>query len=236
MPTSVVLVHGGWHGGWCWSRVAGLLRTAGHDVHAPTLTGLGDRAHLLHRDVDLELHVRDVIATLTCEDVRDALLVGHSYGGMVIAGVADRVPERIAHLVYLDAFIPSGGQSLLDIMRPERRDMFLQAAREQGNGWLVPAPTAESFGVTDAEDAARVDALLNPHPLRTFQQPLPLRSPPGTDVPCSYVHCTTGPRAANFAPFARHAAEHGWRTHELPTGHDAMLTMPDRLAALLSEL
>jgi pimeloyl-ACP methyl ester carboxylesterase len=236
MPMSVVLVHGGWHGGWCWSQVARLLRTAGHDVHVPTLTGLGERAHLVHRDVDLELHVRDVMATLTYEDVHDALLVGHSYGGMVIAGVADRVPERVAHAVYLDAFVPSGGQSLLELVLPGRRDMFLQTAREQGEGWLVPAPTAESFGVTDAKEAARVDALLTPQPLRTFQQPLPLRSPAGTDVSCTYVHCTTGPRAEAFAPFARHAAEHGWRTLELPTGHDAMLTMPDGLAAVLSEL
>src|SRR5215212_3297578 len=138
MPMSVVLVHGGWHGGWCWRQVARLLRTAGHDVHVPTLTGLGERSHLLHRDVDLELHVRDVIATLTYEDVHDALLVGHSYAGMVVAGVADRVPERVAHVVYLDAFVASGGQSLLDLMLPERRDMYLRAASEDGDGWVVP--------------------------------------------------------------------------------------------------
>jgi pimeloyl-ACP methyl ester carboxylesterase len=231
--STVVLVHGGWHGGWCWRDVVPLLRAAGDQVLVPTLTGLGDRAHLLDRKVDLELHVRDLLEVLHHEDVRDAVLVAHSYGGMVAAGVADRAPERVAHVVYLDAFVPAGGLSLFDILLPERREIYAESAREDGDGWLVPSPPPQAFGVTDAEAVRWAQERLRPQPLRTFEQPLPLTSPPGTGVPCSFIHCTEGPAAPNFARFARHAAELGWRTRELPTGHDAMITMPRELAALL---
>lgn len=229
-----VLVHGGWHGGWCWGRVAPLLRAGGHEVHTPTLTGLGERAHLLSPDIDLDTHLRDVAGVLEYEELHRVVLVGHSYGGMVITGVADRAPERLAQLVYLDAFVPEDGQALFDLLRPERRDFYLQQAREHGEGWRTPGPPPQALGVADETEARWLAAKMTPQPLRTLQQPLRLANPAATALPRTYIHCTAGPLAPSFAPFAARAqAEPGWRYHELPTGHDAMLTAPDALAALL---
>jgi pimeloyl-ACP methyl ester carboxylesterase len=235
MPTSIVLVHGGWHGAWCWRDVTPGLRAAGHDVHTPTLTGLGHRAHLLRPDIDLDVHVRDVTELLEFEDVRDAILVGHSYGGMVVTGVADRVPERLARVVYLDAFVPRDGESLFDVLVPERREVYEQATREQGDGWRVPAPPTAALGVTDPATAVWLTARLRPQPLPTFEQRVRLRHPPGTAVPATFVHCTEGPLAPSFGRFAQAARDAGWPVLELPTGHDAMVTMPERVVALLDE-
>ena len=159
-----VLVHGAWHGGWCWKRVAPLLRAAGHEVYTytPTLTGLGERAHLLSRDIDLDTHITDIVNVLAYEELTDVVLVGHSYGGMVIAGVADRVPERVAHLVYLDAFVPRDGQAVHDIFSPEFAAHLQALALAEGDGWRIPAPPAASYGVTAAADLAWVAAKTSP--------------------------------------------------------------------------
>jgi pimeloyl-ACP methyl ester carboxylesterase len=229
-----VLVHGGWHGGWCWRHVAPLLRVAGHAVYAPTLTGLGERAHLLDPAVDLDTHVRDVVEFLEGENLREVILVGHSYGGMVIAGAADLTAARLAHLVFLDAFVPEAGQSLFDLLRPERRDLYRQGAREHGEGWRVPPPPPQALGITDEAEAQRLAAMLTPQPLRTFEQPVRLTDTAAAVLSRSYVHCTTGPLAPSFAPFAnRTRAAPGWSYHELATGHDAMLTTPGELARVL---
>jgi pimeloyl-ACP methyl ester carboxylesterase len=232
-----VLVHGGWHGAWCWERVAPPLRAAGHDVRTPTLTGLGERAHLLDPRIDLDTHVRDVVGVLEHEDLSGAILLGHSYGGMVVSGVANRAAERLAHLVYLDAFAPEDGQALFDVLRPERRDLYLQQARERGEGWRVPAPPPEALGVTDGARASRLAAKLTPQPIRTFQQPVRLTNPAAVSLPRTYVHCTSGPLVPSFAPFAvRTRSAPGWRYYELATGHDAMLTAPETLAGVLIEV
>lgn len=231
-----VLVHGGWHGGWCWRDVAPTLRAAGHDVHAPTLTGLGARAHLLDvlgPRLDLATHVADVVGVLEYEDLRDAVLVGHSYGGMVIAGAADRAPERVSQLIYLDAFVPAGGQSLFDLLAPERRAYFQERARDGGDGSRVPPPSPAALGVTDETQARWLAARLTPQPLRTFEQPLALTGP-ATSLPRTYVHCTVSPTAASFAPFAADARDApDWRYHGLATGHDAMVTQPREVADVL---
>jgi pimeloyl-ACP methyl ester carboxylesterase len=198
---------------------------------------LGERAHALTPDVDLALHVRDVLGVLEYEDLRGAVLVGHSYGGMVLAGVADRIAERLAHLVYLDAFVPADGQALFDVLLPSRRELYRQQAREQGEGWRVPAPPPEALGVTDEARARWLAARLTPQPLQTFEQPVRLTDAAAAALPRTYVHCTAGPVAPSFAPFAARArAEPGWRYRELATGHDAMLTAPEALAGLLLEL
>nr|MDT0665962.1 alpha/beta hydrolase [Micromonospora sp. DSM 115978] len=171
-----VLVHGGGHGGWCYQRVARLLRAAGHEVYTPTLTGLGDRSHLLRPEIDLDLHIRDVVALLRFEDLDDVILVGHSYGGMVITGVADRAAERIGRLVYLDAANPVNGQSLLDVAGP-----MIAATRPLGKVVdgvelvLLPFEGAGQFyGVTDPADLAWMDERLTGHPWKCFEQPLAL--------------------------------------------------------------
>ena len=232
-----VLVHGAWHGGWCWRQVTSLLREAGHDVWAPTLTGLGERAHLLDPRIGLDTHVEDVVGVLEYEELGGVILVGHSYGGMVISGVADRASDRVAHLVYLDAFVPDDGQALFDVLRPERRDLYLQQAQEKGEGWRVPAPPPQALGITDETRASWLAAKLNPQPLRAFEQPVRLTNPAAAALPRTYVHCTEGPLVPSFAPFAaRVRSASGWSYHELATGHDAMLTAPEPLAGILLEL
>jgi pimeloyl-ACP methyl ester carboxylesterase len=228
-----VLVHGGWHGGWCWRQVAALLRAAGHEVYAPTLTGLGERAHLLGPRIDLALHVRDVLGLLAYEELQDVILVGHSYGGMVITGVADRAGDRLARLVYLDAFVPGDGEAALDLLPPARRALYRQQAREHGGGWLVPPPP-QALGIADEARARWLAGKLDPQPLRTLEQPLRLAGRGAPAPPRAYLHCTVGPVAPSFAPFAARAqAEPGWRRAELATGHDAMLTAPGELAEVL---
>ncbi len=231
-----VLVHGAWHGGWCWSAVAGRLRAAGHAVWTPTLTGLGERAHLLSADIDLELHVTDILAMLEMEDLREVVLCGHSYGGMVITGVADRAPDRIAHLVYLDAFVPNDGEALIDLLPAERRAAFEQKVRDEGDGWRLPPVPASVFGITDPETAARVDRLCGDQPVATFTTPLRRPDTAAADrLARTYILAEAYRPSAFHRYAAAFADDPAWRTRALPTGHDAMLTMPDELAALLQE-
>jgi pimeloyl-ACP methyl ester carboxylesterase len=172
-----VLVHGGAHGGWCYGRMAPLLRAAGHEVFAPTLTGVGERAHLLSPDIDLDTHIQDVVQVLRYEDLRDVILVGHSYGGMVITGVADRAPDRVGHLVYLDAATPVNGESLAELAAP-----LMNAARARGRVVdgveLVLFPGTEPlphYGVTDPDDIAWLTSR------RPGRAPAPCGRPPGSD-------------------------------------------------------
>jgi pimeloyl-ACP methyl ester carboxylesterase len=235
--STLVLVHGAWHGGWCWRHLAPLLRAAGHEVHHPTLTGLGERSHLrtpLETGVGLDTHIQDVANVLEYEDLREVVLVGHSYAGMVITGVADRAAERIRHLVYLDAFVPAEKQSLFDISRPESREIFREQARQHGG--LIPSPPPQLFGVTDLPAVDWVAARLGPQPVRTFEQPLTLRSDPAAAaLPRTYLYCTRGPLVPIFEPFAaRVRTDPGWSYRELTTGHDAMITAPHALTAALS--
>lgn len=239
--STFVLVHGGWHGGWCWKYVTPTLRAAGHEVYTPTLTGLGERVHLSRPEVDLTTHVRDVVNVLEYEDLRDVVLVGHSYGGMVITGVADVVPDRLAQLVYLDAFVPADGQSLVGMLPPERQAGFRQMVDDTGDGWRLtgPAPfpweaiVRESYGVTDEADVRWMVDRLADQPFATMTQPVSASNPAARSLPRTFIHCT-GWHA--FDRYAEHARQSGWRVHELPTGHDAMVTMPHELAALLLKL
>jgi pimeloyl-ACP methyl ester carboxylesterase len=229
-----VLIHGAWHGGWCWARVAPLLRAAGHEVYTPTLTGLGERAHLLSPSVGLETHVEDVLGVLHYEDLRNVVLVGHSYGGMVITGVAEQAADRLAHLVYLDAFIPGDGQSLFDLMPADRVAAYRGLAASAGEGWRIPAPPVERYGVTAEADLQWAGPRVGPHPLLTMEQPVRCSTGAGAALPKTYIYCA---EFAAFAPFAEQAqADPAWRYHELPTGHDAMVTMPRQLADLLCEI
>ena len=231
-----VLVHGAWHGGWCWKKVAPLLRAAGHDVVAPTLTGLADRSHLLNRETGLDTHIEDIVGLLSYEDLTGALLVGHSYGGLVITGVAGRAPERIAHLVYLDAAVPEPGQSLFDVVFPDRRVAFNEQAKRKGEGWKIPPPAGPTlFGVSDELDLAWIRPKLTPQPLKSFQQPVPPAQQLDPRIARTYISCTVDQSQSLAAVAARIRAEWGWRYRELPTGHDAMVTMPEELAGLLLE-
>jgi pimeloyl-ACP methyl ester carboxylesterase len=171
--STFVLVHGAWHGSWCWKRVRSALSARGHEVFTPPLTGLADRVHLLSPQVDLETHITDVVNLIRAEELEGVVLCGHSYAGAVISGVADRVADQIGALVYLDAFVLENGQSLHDTFPPQFRDMQLEAARQAGDGWKIPPPPAEAFILT-VKDRDWVNRRCTAQPLATHQQPLTL--------------------------------------------------------------
>lgn len=232
-----VLVHGGGHGGWCYQRVARLLRAEGHEVLTPTLTGLGERVHLLDERVDLERHVTDVANVLRFEDLGDVILVGHSYGGMVITGAADREPGRVGRLVYLDAATPRNGQSLLDVAGP-----VINAVRPMGEVVdgielvLLPGPEAGLlYGVTDPADLAWMAERLTPHPWQCFEQPLALRNEDALwTIPQFHIVCTSTLPTRDRDQMARAKAE--GRLWDIDTGHDLMVTEPERTAEALLQV
>jgi len=227
---SFVLVHGAWHGGWCWVRVARLLRDAAHEVYTPTLTGLGERAHLASPQIDLETHVQDVVGVLEADELRQVVLVGHSYAGMVISGVAARAANRLSHLVYLDAFVPEPGRTLLDYLGP-RADAVRESARTAGDGWRVPPFPPERFGVTSQRDREWLQRRLVPQPLASFEQPLAAAG--GERLKRAYVYCAS-PAMGAFDQFAERLREdRKWQYHEIKTGHDAMVTAPGEVAKFL---
>ncbi|MCS6802976.1 MAG: alpha/beta fold hydrolase [Chloroflexota bacterium] len=229
-----VLVHGSFHGGWCWARVRPLLRALGHEVFTPTLTGLGDRAHAATRDTGLETHLLDLTQLLVFEDLSEVILVGHSYGCVLATALLHRVPERLAHIVYLDAGIPEEGQSAWDLFDEATRMSIRQRMAARGCDWLVPPPPLEALGITDAADAAWVAPRLTPMPLKAWTDPVRLGNPAAAAVPCSMIACTRGgARAVQTSRLQAIAARRGWPYFELESGHDAMVTHPLELSALL---
>ncbi|WP_041795752.1 alpha/beta fold hydrolase [Pararhodospirillum photometricum] len=234
-PTCFVLVHGAWHGGWCWERVVALLRARGHQVTAPTLTGLGERSHLLAPGITLAVFVNDIVNHLIWESLTDVVLVGHSFGGAVISGVADRVPERLRHLVFLDAHILESDETTFDRMDPDIVNTRILAAARASGGVSLPVPPARAFGVRDPEAAAWIEARMTPHPLDSYRSSVSLSRPVGAGVPLSYVVCSDplyGPLEISRA----RVRSYGWPIVDLPTGHDAMVTAPQGLAETLEQI
>jgi pimeloyl-ACP methyl ester carboxylesterase len=224
-----VLVHGAWHGGWCWRFVRPLLR--GHAVFTPSLTGLGERRHLAGPDIDLETHIADVVSLLEMEDLRDVILVGHSYGGMVVTGAADRAHQRIKRLVYLDAFVPENGKCLLDYVVPERAARMREEGEKAGS---VTPPPLSLWGLVLQEHLDFVKPRESRHPFATMVQRIKLEG--NTDrLPKTFIYCSS-PATGSFDQFAvKYRAAKGWTFHELPTGHDAMILMPEPVAELLQK-
>lgn len=232
-----VLVPGGGHGAWCWDRVAQPLRDAGHEVHTPTLLGVGERSHLVHPGVDLDTHVDEVVELLRERDLVDVILAGHSYGGMVITGVADRALDRVGHLVYLDAAHPNDGESLVDVagasMRLARSDSRVVDGVELVL-WPVPE-MGRFYGVDDPDDLVWMQDHLTPHPWRCFEQPLHLRDEAAVRrIPRTNVNCTESLRTSEPDALARQLdAERVW---ELDTGHDLMISEAAAVTAMLLQL
>ena len=230
MAATFVLVHGAWHGGWCYARVAELLRVRGYRVFTPTLTGLGERVHLASPAVSLSTHVTDVANVLRYEDLRDVVLCGHSYGGMVISGVVETEPERIAALVYLDAFVPEDGQSLLDLVPDAQRARQLEGAAANG-GFIPPIPAA-NFGVNEA-DRAYVDAQCVPQPLETMRERMVLTGALERVAHKTYLRAGLYRSNPFDAARDRRVGAPGWVVETIPSGHDVMLDAPAELAAAL---
>jgi pimeloyl-ACP methyl ester carboxylesterase len=232
-----VLVHGGGHGGWCWQRLAPLLTGAGHVVYAPTLTGLGERVHLLNPDVDLDTHITDIVGVLHYEDLSDVILVGHSYGGMVISGVADRALGRVGHLVYLDAARPRDGESMLDVAPRGLMEEQYRSHRVVDGVDLVLFPGSDPlgyFGVTDPETIGWMRPKLSPHPWKTFAQPIRMVNQAAVDqIPRTNVNCTSTLRIREEQGGTVERAREADRVWEIDTGHDLMITEPQAVADML---
>lgn len=228
-----VLVHGAWHGGWCWRRVADRLEAQGHKVFAPSLTGLADRAHVQDAGgtIGLGTHVADLVGLFRWEGISDAILCGHSYGGMVVSAAMEMLPAAaVRSLVFLDAFVPSDGESVADLASPGVRQAMLRLA-QQGARNMPPVPAA-AFAVNQA-DRAWVDAMCTPQPLATLTDAARLGGARERVARRSYIRATGYASPGFDAMRDRVAAAGGWRLAEIPCGHDAMVDLPARLTALL---
>lgn len=231
-----LLVHGAWHGGWCWKRVADRLRAKGHIVFTPTLTGLGERAHLAGPDVDLDCHINDVLGVIDMEEIDNAILCGHSYGGQVITPVLDRRVDRFRAAIWLDAFVPQDGLSLIDGWPPERAQHIREEVARSGDGWKVPPMPPEYFGVMDEEDAAWVTRRCVPQPLKTFSQPVHLTGAWETVEKKMYLLAELHPNSS-FDRFSVPLSEKpDWDVRAVASGHDVMIDTPDLLTEILLEL
>jgi pimeloyl-ACP methyl ester carboxylesterase len=233
MSKTFVLVHGAWHGGWCWRRVADLLEAKGHKVFAPTLTGLGERSHLMRAGINVSTHVTDIVNVLKWERLSDVVLCGHSYGGFVISGVAEQAADKIGSIVFLDAFVPANGESMASITSQAVRDS-LKLATERGDIG-VPARPATAFLVND-KDQAWVDSLTGPQPIATMTEQVKITGACETIAKKSYIRAGAYPNPGFDVAFARVKADKAWRTYEVPCGHDVMVDMPERLAEILLEV
>jgi pimeloyl-ACP methyl ester carboxylesterase len=229
-PGATFLVaHGAWSAGWAWKKMHPLMSAAGHRLITPTYTGLGERAHLATPQVNLETHIQDLLGVIKYEQLRDFVLVAHSYGGMVATGVADRVPELIRRIVYVDAFVPRDGQSLVDIVPSETRERILGTAKD--GGWLVqPQPIPDD---TSPEDVQWIQQLRIPQPLHCFDMPVRLANG-DTKLPRTYIYALRHPPADTFGPFAAHAKAENWDYHEIDASHSPNVTAPEKLAKLLT--
>ena len=237
-PRTFVLVHGAWHGGWCWRRVADVLMARGNRVFTPTLTGVGDRAHLFSKDISLQTHVEDILAVVETEELSDFVLVGHSYGGFVISGVADALRERVSHYVYLDASVPpdmSPGASFswADFNPPEAREARLKSVREQGNGVALPAPPPSAFAVAKASDVAWLQRRLRPMPVGTYIGTFTFASSGSNGLKRTYIASSKPPYALLASTRNRIRDDNTWSFTTIEAGHDSMVTAPDELASLL---
>jgi pimeloyl-ACP methyl ester carboxylesterase len=228
----VVLAHGGWSAAWAWKKVRPLMAAAGHHFFTPTYTGLGERAHLASPSNDLETHIQDLLGVLRFEDLHEVVLIGHSYGGMVATGVADRERDRVVQLIYLDAFVPTSGQGLIDLVPPAERQRLLDSVKT-GDGWRVtPNPTPPD---TSPEDFEWISKYRMPQSARCFEQPLRLQAE--LSLPRAYIHCTRYADKKPFAQFASRAnGEAGWQAYELDASHSPNVTAPTLLMEVLNQI
>jgi pimeloyl-ACP methyl ester carboxylesterase len=233
MAYTFVLVHGAWHGGWCWQRVADRLRTGGHNVFTPTLTGLGERSHLVQAGVDLKTHITDVVNLMKWEGLSDVVLCGHSYGGFVISGVAEAVAPAIRSIVFLDAFVPDNGDTVRDVTAPAVREA-VGAAIERGDIVIPPRP-AEAFGV-NVVDRDWVDRLCVGQPVGTFTDKIALTGARDRIVRKSYIRAKSYPNPGFDRAYDALKSDPSWRMYEVACGHDVMLDNPDRLTEILLEV
>ena len=232
-PHTFVLVHGAWHGGWCWRRVSDLLRSAGHTVFAPTLTGSGERVHLVRPGLTIDDLAMDVINLIAAEELSDVILVGHSFGGNIISAVADRIPELLNRLVYMDTLVLNDAETGFGKLNPEIVAQRIQSANETSGGLTIPAPPPAAFGVTEPSDVEWLKRRLTPLPLDCYQVPIRLEQPLGNGIRKIYIACTNPVYAPAIVTHEWVKAQKDWQYLELATGHDAMVISPRESAEIL---
>jgi pimeloyl-ACP methyl ester carboxylesterase len=225
-------VHGAWHGGWCWQRIAERLRSGGHNVFTPTLTGLGERSHLLRAGIDLKTHIADVVNVMKWERLTDVVLCGHSYGGFVISGVAEAMAPAIRSLVFLDAFMPRDGETVRDLTGPAVQE-GIDAALQRGD-LAIPPRSAEAFGV-NAADRVWVDSLCVGQPIGTFTDKIVLSGARDRIPRKSYIRAKSYANPGFDRALTAVTSDPSWRTYEVPCGHDVMVDDPERLTEILLE-
>jgi pimeloyl-ACP methyl ester carboxylesterase len=232
--TTYILVHGAWHGSWCWKRVRAALQSAGHNVFTPTLAGLGERSHVNSAAVDLSTHIADVVNLIKWEELSDVVLCAHSYGGSVISGVADQIPDRIRALVFLDAFLLENGESLMDILPSEVAQAVRDQAEATGEGWKVNPIPAHIFGVRDSRDAAWVDAQCTPQAIATFEERIKLTGNLKHIQDIAYLFPSEC--HPNLLVSHERARSKGWKSRTVHnSGHELMIDHPQELAEFLLE-
>ena len=227
-----VVAHGAWSAGWAWRKMRPLMHAAGHELYVPTYTGLGERAHLLSRQVNLDTHVGDVLGVIETEDLTDVVLVGHSYGGMVATGVAHKAGTRLSRLIYYDAFVPRPGQSLMDLQPPGGRERMMARVAAEGDGWLVPSNPIPPD--TSAEDVAWISARRKPQPLACFEAKIAAES--DLALPRAYIYCQRIGPGDPFRQFLERAHAEGWPHAEIDASHSAHVTAPELLRDTLVKL
>lgn len=231
--TTFVVAHGAWGAGWVWKKMHPLMNARGHRLITPTLTGLGERAHLARPDIDLDTHIADILGVLQFEGLTSVNLIGHSYGGMVATGVADRARKRIAQLIYLDAFVPNDGDSAFDLLPEATRAQRQSGASGSADGCrMPPGPMPPD---TPAEDRAWCEPLRVPQPVKTFEQKLKMQGGALT-LPRHYIYCKRSPPDDRFRPFYERAKREAWGAHEIDASHNPHVTCPETLADLLSRI
>jgi pimeloyl-ACP methyl ester carboxylesterase len=228
-----VLVHGTYHGGWCWRRVADLLEAKGHKVYAPTLTGLGERSHLMSGMITLDTHISDVTNVIKWENLQNVVLVGHSYAGFVVSGVAERALPTISSIVFLDAFFPQNGERVVDLAPPDLRDATLAAAAKNEVG--RPIPPAKAFHVNE-NDQAWVDSKLTPQPTFASLTPIVLTGAREKIAKKTYIRAVSYPNPRFDGYLEKLKQDPGWRTYGVDSGHDVMVDKPERLTEILLEV
>ncbi len=230
-----LLIHGAWHGGWVWNEISEILRYQRYSVSTPTLTGLGEKKHLLSSKITIETFIEDVVNHIIFENLNNIILVGHSFAGSVISGVADRLKDRIQKLIYFDAMILLDGQKPFDITPKETVEQRIELAKKFGNNISIPAPSADAFGVFDIKKSLLLEEKLTPHPLSAFQSKLILKNKVGNGIPLSYIFCTK-PVYKSLESSREVVRKMKWPIFELNAGHDAMLTHPKETLNLLMKI
>lgn len=231
-----VLVHGGRHGGWCWRPVKVLLQAAGHEVYTPTLTGMGERAHLLNPHIGLDTHIQDLVNVFEYEDIHDAVLVGHSYGGMVVTGAMEQIADRVRAYVLLDGHMPRDGESVFDLNGPTRAEAMITLARETGEGWYIPPADASRYGVTNPDDAAWINSRMTAQPLKTYSDPIGATNR-AWDHSGMFIECVPSSLEPHLLERARtrSVTDPRFQHRVLHTAHNAMVTDPKAVTGLLLE-